>query len=104
MALQKGEAVLHAVGSFDTTAGAIIAAGTGNWTAANVAVGIADITLGDAVDTLERLTFLQSRTAGIFGAVIPASATDTNERVHLESNASVDTDGPLDFMIIRVAG
>lgn len=104
MALIKGYAEIHAAGSFDTTAGVIANAGTGNWTAANVAVGIADVTLGEGVDTLERLCFFQSKTAGQFCAVITASDTDTNVRVHMETNASADADGPVDFMIIRCGG
>jgi hypothetical protein len=95
---------LHACGRFDTTAGAIQNAGSGNWSVANVAVGIADITLQDPIDTLERQVFVTSRTQSVMIAVIPASDTDTNIRVHAEDDSGADADTLLDFLVLRSAG
>lgn len=104
-ALYKGGAEIHAAGKFDTTAGAIVAAGTGDWSAANVAVGIADITLQVPIDVTERVVILQTSVANLNAATIPASDTDTNIRVHVESDVSADTDDPaLGFIVFRANG
>lgn len=104
-ALQKGGAEIHAAGCFDTTAGAVVKAGTGDWSAANVAVGIADITLQVPIDVTERVVILQTSITNLNAATIPANDTDTNIRVHVEDDLSADTDDTaLGFTVFRVGG
>lgn len=102
-ALEKKNRV-HACGGFLTTDGTVVRAGTGNWTAANVAAGIADITLGTPIDVTERLVFLTVRTTSLNVASIPASDSDTNIRVHVEDDTSADADANVDFLVIRALG
>ena len=95
---------LHAAGRFDTTAGAIDNPGSGNWSVANVGVGIADITLQDPIDVTERQVFVTVRTTSLNVATIPASDSDTNIRVHVELDDSTDTDAHVDFLVLRAGG
>lgn len=95
---------VHACGRFLTTDGTVRNAGSGNWSAANVAAGIADITLQDPIDVTERQVFVTVRTTSLNVATIPASDSDTNVRIHVEDDASVDTDADVDFLVLRAAG
>jgi len=99
---QKKNAV-HACGRVTSSTGAATNPGTGNWSAANSAAGLVDITMSEPIDTLERCIFATSKTIGITVAVVTASDTDTVFRLSQESDASVLTDSVVDFLVLRVA-
>lgn len=96
---------VHAAGRFSAATPPLVeAAGTGNWTVARVGQGIWDVTLGDPIDVTERLVLVCPRVTSSLCATIPASDSDTNIRIHNESDASGDVDTAVDFVVLRVGG
>lgn len=95
--------MLHALGRVTTSTGAVLVAGTGNWSAANIAAGIADVTLNDPIDTTQRLILLTPKTTSLIAAVITANDTDTVFRISVTNDAAGATDADIDFLVMRIA-
>ena len=97
-----GKQRIHASGSFLVSTGAAVCVGTGNWTAANIAAGIADLTLGEPIDVTERVVTATSQVQSTMVATIPANDTDTVVRFHVEDDTGADADSVVAFTVWRV--
>lgn len=104
MASNQKKNRIHAAGRFSAATPPVVeCAGTGNWSVVRAAQGIWDVTLQDPIDATERVVIVCGRVTSTLVATIPASDTDTNIRIHAESDASADVDTAVDFMVIRAA-
>lgn len=100
--LQKKNAV-HACGSVTGATGVALVAGTANWTAANAAAGLIDVTLAAnaLIDPLERVVICAVKTTSLSIAVVTASDTDAVFRASIEDDLSALTDANFDFVVFR---
>jgi hypothetical protein len=96
---------IHAIGRFSAATPPLVeCAGTGNWSVVRAGQGLWDVTLNDPIDVTERVVLVCPRVTSSLCAVIPASDTDTNIRIHNESDAGADVDTAVDFVVLRVGG
>ena len=102
MALEKKNAI-HTLGRFSAATPPLVEASDGGWSVVRSAQGIWDVTLNVPIDATERLVLLTPRVTSTMAAVIPASDTDTNIRIHVETDGGADADAAVDFVVLRVA-
>lgn len=103
-ALIKREAI-HALGRVVTSTGVALVAGTGNWTAAAIAVGVCDVSFdaSSLIDSTERVVLLTPKITSVSANVVAGSDTDTIFRISMEDDTSTAVDDACDFLVLRVA-
>lgn len=105
MAALEIKNALHAMGRVTTSTGAAVVAGTGNWTAANTAPGICDVSFDarSLIDSLERIVLLTPKTTSVSANTVAGADTDTIFEISCEDDTSAGADCDVDFLVLRVA-